>query len=153
MKYTITSTCDLTWDEGVDFHEITENHWPFDEDTTYRSFTQSGEDKDWLLGVHDAIRDCPDHRVSYEFIFKRTSKKRFEFSLIHVYWPEGTYYPEVGIEELSEPERTVAFKWIAEQPCWVLMEAIKRQTGYYLREDATTIPPAEHGHWDPSQPF
>lgn len=155
MKYTITSTCDLTWDEGVDFFEYNEECWITGKEETIRFDNLSGRDKNWLLSVHEAIRHCPDCRLSYEFIFKRTSKKRFEFSLIRCYWPDVDVYPEEDqdIEDVYEPERTVSFKWVAEEPCWVLMEAIKRQVGYYTREDAESIPAPEHGHWVSDAPF
>lgn len=132
MKTTYTERSDFTLIEGQDYTVEQRLGFLSDEMEEYREFSLTGNDKIWLGEAHHYVDNTPFARTSFEFVFTRTSKKRFEFSMVEVKWFEP-WFEDEDVECL--PERTTLFKWVGKDPDWVLMEVVKRYTGDYLREE------------------
>lgn len=131
MKATYTKQDDFTLIEKTDFITMQERCFLSNEVFNSKCLTISGEDKEWLAEVQEILQYANWDRHEFEFTFKRTSKKRFEFTLTRLEWPEMfDHYDED--EEVDEcVVSKVMFKWVAQHPDWVLMEAVKRYSGYF----------------------
>lgn len=138
MKATYNKQDDFTLVENVDFTIQKEMCFFSDELHDVRYLTVSGEDKIWLAEIQGIV-DSPNwNRYEFEFTFKRTSKKRFEFTLTRLYWPEMFEFYEEDEDEEHDAyiEKHVLFKWVSTSPDWILTEAVKRHTGYFELKDA-----------------
>lgn len=143
MKATYVKQDDFTLIEGIDFITVKETCFLSDEPFDTQRLTTSGEDKKWCEEMQGIVDSPNMNRFEYEFIFKRTSKRRFEFTLTRLYWPEMDWgYDEVDEGQDAYVETKVLFKWIANEPDWVLMEAVKKHTGYYALKGSGEEPMA-----------
>lgn len=138
MKATYTKQDEFTLIETYDYILVPERCFFSDELFDRECLTVSGEDKRWLAEIQEILEQPNINRYEFEFTFKRTSKKRFEFTLTRLHWPEMyPHYDEDEDEDLDAyVESKVLFKWVAAQPDWVLTEAVKRYSGYFDLKDA-----------------